>query len=185
MTRHDQGPTVRHDHHHTLADQRPGGAPLALTAGPDAWVAFVEVHAPRERVDAAVSAIETMIESFAHKHPIGGAAVLQGHDAPRVVAFIRIGGHDVYRRLTAAWDEFKLDLEGRKASEHLTMSLWRIVRADEDFVLDPAANESYVIGANAIGNPSVSFENDDRTKTTTLGLDTQQSEGHLHIVKTL
>jgi hypothetical protein len=185
MTRHDQGPTARHDHHHTLADQRPGGAPLALTAGPDAWIAFVELHAARERVEAAVSAIETMIESFARKHPVGGAVVLQRHDAPRVVVLIRIGGHEVYRHLAAAWDAFKLDLEGRKAAERLTLALWRVVRADEKFVLDPAAGENFVLGPNVAGTPSVTFENDDRTQNVTLALDTQHSAQRLHIVKTL
>lgn len=185
MTRFDRGPLPEHERHHTPADHRPGGAPLQLTPGPDAWVALVALHPPRERLDAAASAIETMIETFSREHSIGGAAVLRHHDGHHVVALVRIGGHEAYRQLTAASDDFKLHLEGRGAAEHHRMGLWRIVRAVGAFVLDPAASEAYVLGPAVTGTPSVTLESDDQTQTTTLALDRQNSAERMRIVKTI
>jgi hypothetical protein len=184
MTRFHQGQATTHARPHTTVDHRPDGAPLSFVAGPDEWVAVASLHVPSERVDAAVGAIETLIEEFKQKHPVNGAAVLQRHDDRRVVAFVQIDGHETYAHLLSAWDQHHLHLERREFVEQRDIALWNVVRTTDDFVLDPAAQETFLLGPNVTGVPSVTLVSDDQTKTITIAPDTQRDAERLRVVKT-
>jgi hypothetical protein len=184
MTRFHQGQATTHARPHTNVDHRPDGDPLALIAGPDEWVAVASLHVPRERVDAAVASIETLIEEFNQQHPINGAAVLQRHDDLRVVAIVRIDGHDTYAHLVSAWDQHHLHLERREIASQRDMELWNVTRTSGDFAFDPSSQETFALGPNVTGTPSVTFENADQTKTMTLAADAQRDAERLRVVKT-
>jgi hypothetical protein len=185
MTRFHQGQATTHARPHTTVDHRPGGAPFVLVSGPDQWVAVASLHVPRERVDAALASIETLIEEFEQQHPINGAAVLQRHDDLRVVAIVRIDGHATYAHLVSAWDQHHLHLERREIFSQRDMGLWNVERTTGDVVLDPATPETFLLGPDVTGTPSVTLVSADQTKTITLAADTQRDAERLRVVKTL
>jgi hypothetical protein len=127
---------------HTDVDHRPGG-PL-IQFPPGGWYAIEIVHVKKDRVDAALSAYETLIEkartSAAKAH---AAAIFRSVNDRRVIALIQLGGHDAFRHLSAAWDDHHLTAEHRAVAESSSLALYQLSASAGETILDPGSTDAY------------------------------------------
>ena len=136
---------------HTPADHRPGGVPI--TFAPGAWCAIDVVHMRADRVDAGISAYETLIEK-ARKAPLGVrvAAVLRSVNDRRVIALVDLEGHEAFRHLESSWDDHHLVAQRHDVAESSTLALYRLVASGGDAAIDPASKDAYVFEQLARGS---------------------------------
>jgi len=86
---------------HTLTDHTSGG-PI-VTFAPVSWWAIDVVQVTEERAPAAIASYETLIEKArAAAGKAHEAAVLCSHNHRRVVALLRLDGHEAYGHLASA-----------------------------------------------------------------------------------
>jgi hypothetical protein len=127
---------------HTPTDHRPGGVPV--TFAPGTWCAIDIAHVKADRVDAGISAYETMIEkartSAIKAH---GAAILRSVNNRRVIALLGVNGHDAFRHLKTAWDDRHLSAERHAVAESSTLALYQVAASDGHATIDPASHDSY------------------------------------------
>jgi hypothetical protein len=127
---------------HTPTDHRPGGAPLAFAPG--AWCAIDVAHVRADRVDAGISAYETVIEqartSTVRAH---GAAILRSVNDRRVIALVAIDGHGAFRHLQSAWDDHHLSAQRHAVAESSSLTLYQLIAGAGDATIDPASKDSY------------------------------------------
>ena len=127
---------------HTPTDHRPGGAPV--TFAPGTWCAIDVVHVKADRVNAGVSAYETLIEkartSAVKAH---GAAILRSANNRRVIALIGINGHDAFRHLKTTWDDHHLSAERHAVAESSALALYQVAASGGQATIDPASHDSY------------------------------------------
>jgi hypothetical protein len=130
--------------HHTPVDHRPGGPAIAFPK--NAWCAIDIVHVKSERVDAGLSAYETLIEqarTSATKAKL--AAILRSADNRRVFALVELGGHDAFAHLRSAWDDHHLQAGHRTVAESSTLALYQVISVTGDCALDPQSKDAYAI----------------------------------------
>jgi len=135
---------------HTPVDHRPGGPAIAFPK--NAWCAIDIVHVKSERVDAGLSAYETLVEqarTSATKAKL--AAILRSADNRRVYALVEVGGHDAFAHLRSAWDDHHLQAEHRTVAESSTLALYQVVSTTGDFALDPQSKDAYAVEQVASG----------------------------------
>lgn len=127
---------------HTPVDHRPGG--VAITFAPGAWCAIDIVHTKAERVDAGISAYETLIEA-ARKKPLGVrvAAVLRSVNDRRVIALVDLEGHEAFRHLQSSWDDHHLVAKRHDVAESSTFALYRLAASRGDASIDPLSKDTY------------------------------------------
>jgi hypothetical protein len=127
---------------HTPTDHRPGGVPI--TFAPGTWCAIDVAHVKADRVNAGISAYETLIEkartSAVKAH---GAAILRSVNNRRVIALIGINGHDAFRHLKTAWDDHHLSAERHAVAESSTLALYQVAASGGQATIDPASKDSY------------------------------------------
>jgi hypothetical protein len=127
---------------HTPTDHRPGGVPV--TFAPGTWCAIDVAHVKADRVNAGISAYETLIEkartSTVKAH---GAAILRSVNNRRVIALIGINGHDAFRHLKTAWDEHHLSPERHAVAESSALALYQVAASGGQATIDPASADSY------------------------------------------
>jgi hypothetical protein len=127
---------------HTPTDHRPGGAPV--TFAPGTWCAIDIAHVKADRVDAGISAYETLIEkartSAVKAH---GAAILRSVNNRRVIALLGVNGHDAFRHLKTAWDDHHLSAERHAVAESSTLALYQVAASGGHATIDPASHDSY------------------------------------------
>jgi hypothetical protein len=140
---------------HTPADHRQGG--VAVTFAPGAWCAIDVVHTKAERVDAGISAYETLIEQ-ARKQPLGVrvAAVLRSVNDRRVIALVDLEGHEAFRHLTSSWDDHHLVQQKRDVAESSTLALYRLAASSGDASIDPLSKDTYAFEEIARGSQPAS-----------------------------
>jgi hypothetical protein len=128
--------------HHTLVDHRPGGA--AVSFAPGAWCALEIANVEASRVDAGISAYETLIE-MARTSSTGGrpAALLRSDNRRRVIAFVEAGGHQAFGHIVAAWGDRRLQNEHRAVAESTSLALYRVVARVGQADIDPASEDAY------------------------------------------
>jgi hypothetical protein len=129
---------------HTPVDHRPGGPAIAFPK--NAWCAIDIVHVKSERVDAGLSAYETLVEqarTSATKAKL--AAILRSADNRRVFALVEVGGHDAFAHLRSAWDDHHLQAEHRTVAESSTLALYQVISVTGDCALDPQSKDAYAI----------------------------------------
>jgi hypothetical protein len=122
---------------HTPTDHRPGGVPI--TFEPHAWCAIDVAHLKAERVDAGISAYETLIEK-AHARV---AVVLRSVNKRRVISLLEIEGHEAFRHLQSTWDDHHLVAQRHDVAESSTLALYRLAASSGDASIDPATKDSY------------------------------------------
>jgi len=127
---------------HTLVDHRPGGA--AVSFAPGAWCALEIAHVEAARVDAGISAYETLIE-MARTSSTGGrpAALLRSGDRRRVIAVVETGSHQAFGHIETAWGDRRLQAEHRAVAESSSLALYRVVARVGEADIDPAASDAY------------------------------------------
>jgi hypothetical protein len=127
---------------HTPTDHRPGGVPV--TFAPGTWCAIDVVHVKADRVDAGISAYETLIEkartSTVKAH---GAAILRSVNNRRVIALVGINGHDAFRHLKTAWDDHHLSAERHTVAESSALALYQVAASGGHAAIDPTSHDSY------------------------------------------
>jgi hypothetical protein len=129
---------------HTAVDHRPGGP--AIQFPKNAWCAIDVVHVKRDRVDAGISAYETLIEQASKSAAKARtAAILRSTDDRRVFALVEIGGHDAFKHLQSAWDDHHLLAEHRTVAESSGLALYQVITATGDCTLDPQSKDAYAI----------------------------------------
>jgi hypothetical protein len=127
---------------HTAVDHRPSGDAIAFSR--DQWCAIDVLHVPEARVDAAVSAYETLIEEAQRSAASAGPAVIfRSADRTRVVVIVQLGGHAAFRHLRSAWDAHRLYNEHRAKAHASELGLYRVFEALEDTRIDPASTDHY------------------------------------------
>jgi hypothetical protein len=136
---------------HTLVDHRSGGVPI--TFAPGAWCAIDVVHTKAERIDASLSAYETLIEK-ARTQPLGVrvAAVLRSVNDRRVIALVDLEGHEAFRHLKSAWDDHHLAHEKRDVAESTALGLYRLAATSGDTSIDPLSKDTYAVEQIARGS---------------------------------
>ncbi|HZS62792.1 MAG TPA: hypothetical protein VFA43_26260 [Gemmatimonadaceae bacterium] len=136
---------------HTPTDHRQGGVPV--TFAPNAWCAIDVVHTKAERVDAGISAYETLIEK-ARKEPLGVrvAAVLKSVNDRRVIALVDLEGHEAFRHLRSSWDDHHLVQQKRDVAESSALGLYRLVTSRGDASIDPLSKDTYAFEQIARGS---------------------------------
>jgi len=127
---------------HTPTDHRPGGVPI--TFAPGTWCAIDVAHVKADRVNAGISAYETLIEkartSTVKAH---GAAIPRSVNNRRVIALIGINGHDAFRHLKTAWDDHHLSAERRAVAESSALALYQVAASGGQATIDSASKDSY------------------------------------------
>ncbi len=127
---------------HTPVDHRPGGLPVTFAAG--AWCAIEVAHVEADRVGAAISTYETLIEkartSSAKAH---AAAVLRSVNNRRVIALIGLDGHEGFRHIKSAWDDHHLFAERHDVAESGSLALYRLAASAGDVYIDPTCKDAY------------------------------------------
>ncbi len=115
-----------------------------MTFARGAWCAIDIAHVRADRIDAAVSTYETLIERAraAATHP-HAAAVLRATSERRVVVVAGLEGHDGFRRLASAWDDHHLYAEHHAVSESVVLALYSVTASAGDAALDPASHDAY------------------------------------------
>lgn len=127
---------------HTPADHRPGG-PI-LTFAPGTWWAIAVAHVSAERAPAGIAAYETLIEKARTSHvKAHEAGVLRSHNHRRVLALLRLDGHEAFRHLEAAWDDHHLFAERHAVSESRTLTLYRLATASGNATIEPVSTDAY------------------------------------------
>ena len=136
---------------HTPADHRPGGVPITFALG--AWCAIDVVNTKAERVDAGISAYETLIEK-ARKAPLGVrvAAVLRSVNDRRVIALVDLEGHEAFRHLQSSWDDHHLAAQRHDVAESSTLALYRLAASSGDASIDPQSKDAYAFEQVARGS---------------------------------
>lgn len=136
---------------HTPTDHRTGGVPI--TFPPGAWCAIDIVHTKAERVEAGISAYETLIEK-AQKAPLGMrvAAVLRSVNDRRVIALMDLEGHEAFRHLESSWDDHQLVAGRHDVAESSTLALYRLVATSGDASIDPLSKDTYAFEQMARGS---------------------------------
>jgi hypothetical protein len=128
--------------HHTLVDHRRGGPPIAFAA--QSWCAIEIARITPERIDAALSAYETLIEQArASSLKTGSAAVLRTVDRRRVVTLLEVDGHDGFRRLASAWNDHHVSAGHRSVAESSALALYQVTASTGDDALDPGSRDAY------------------------------------------
>lgn len=135
---------------HTPADHRAGGVPV--TFAPGSWCAIDVVHTKADRVDAGISAYETLIEK-ARNEPLGVrvAVVLRSVNDRRVIALVGLAGHEAFHHLQGSWDDHHLVQQRRDVAESSTLALYRLVSSLGDASIDPQSKDTYAIEQLARG----------------------------------
>lgn len=128
---------------HTLVDHRPGGSPILFSVG--SWLAIGTARVKAERLDACVSAYETLVEaaraSNVHADP---AAIFAAANGRRAVTFVGVRGHDGFRHLTAAWDDHHRNAEHRVIAESVSFALYEVAASVAAADIDPTSHDTYV-----------------------------------------
>lgn len=135
--------------HHTLVDHRRGGPPVAFAPG--AWCAIEVAHVAPERIEAGLSAYETLVEKARSSFGAGAAAVVRSVDRRRVVSLLQLDGHDGFRRLEAAWGERRLEAEHLSVAESSTRGLYRLAASTGVDAIDPESRDAYAFERVAAG----------------------------------
>jgi hypothetical protein len=127
---------------HAPADHRPGGPPV--TFAPATWSAIAVAHLRADRVNAGLSAYETLIEKArTSAAKVGTAVVLRSTNNRRVIAIAAIGGHDPFRHLQSAWDDHHLNSERHAVAESRVLAIYRVAASAGDIAFDPASSHAY------------------------------------------
>jgi hypothetical protein len=128
---------------HTIADHRPGGVPIHFE--PNAWCAIDIAHVKAERVDAGISAYETLIEKARDTSETRArvAVVLRSTNNRRVISLLEIEGHDAFRHLQSAWDDHHLAYQRHDVAESSTLALYRLAATAGDASIDPETKDTY------------------------------------------
>jgi hypothetical protein len=127
---------------HTPVDHRPGGQAIEFSVG--AWCAVVVAHVKAERVEAALSSYETLIEKARSSSAKAQAtAVFRSPNKRRVIALITIDGHDSFRHIQSAWDDHHLSAEHRDVAESSSLVLYRCCASTGEAVIDPSSTDAY------------------------------------------
>ena len=128
--------------HHTAVDHRPGGPPVQFPV--HRWCAIDVVHVKSDRIQAGLSAYETLIEQARTSAvKAGAAAILRSADDRRVFALVEVAGHDAFAHLQSAWDDHHLQAEHRTVAESSALALYQVVSATGDCALDPRSKDAY------------------------------------------
>lgn len=99
---------------------------------------------PAGRAGAAVSSYETLIEKARASTPKAHeAAVLRSRNDRRVIALLRLDGHEAFRHLTSAWDDHHLLAERHAVAESMSLALYRLATATGEAVIDPTSSDAY------------------------------------------
>jgi hypothetical protein len=127
---------------HTPTDHRPGGVPV--TFAPGAWCAIDVAHVKVDRVNAGISAYETLIEKARTSAIKGhGAAILRSVNNRRVIALLGVNGHEAFRHLKTAWDDHHLSAERHAVAESSTLALYQVAASGGHATIDPASHDAY------------------------------------------
>jgi hypothetical protein len=127
---------------HTPVDHRGGGPPITLAV--DGWWAVEIAHVAPDRIGAAISTYETLIEKArTSSAKARAAAVLRSENNRRVIALIELEGHDGFRHLTAAWDDHHLNAERHVIAESGSLALYRLAASAGDALIDPGSKDVY------------------------------------------
>jgi hypothetical protein len=127
---------------HTPVDHHPGGPPIEFTVG--AWCAIVIAHVKAERIEAALSSYETLIEKARSSSAKARAsAIFRSPNKRRVIALITIDGHESFRHIQSAWDDHHLNAEHRDVAESSSLALYRCSASTGEAVIDPASTDAY------------------------------------------
>jgi len=128
---------------HTLVDHRPGGDDVSFVV--DSWYAIEIAHVKRTRIDAAISAYESMIEkSRATEADAGIAAVFSAVSDREILALCEVRGHDAYRRMASAWDDHHRFAAGHAVAESRTLGLYRVAQTLGDVSVVADASDAYI-----------------------------------------
>lgn len=127
-----------------MVDHRVGGPPITFALGD--WCAIDVANTKAERIDAALSAYETLIEK-AHSSPTKArsSAIFRSINDRRVVSLIGIVGHDAFAHMKAAWDDHHLFEEHRTIAESHSLALYQLAARVGITTIDPASTDSYAI----------------------------------------
>jgi hypothetical protein len=136
--------------HHQAVNHVAGGVPVAYAPG--AWCAIAIGHVNAERSQAAVSSYETLVEK-AQRPPVNarGAAVFRSADGRRVVAIIRVDGHEQFRHLQTLWSEHHRVPDHPPADRRPTLELYQLIASAGKFVIDTTASGAHAIERIADG----------------------------------
>lgn len=130
--------------HHTAVDHRPGGPPVQFAK--NGWCAIDIVHVKSDRVDAGVSAYETLIEQArTSAAKAGSAAIFRAGDNRSVLALVEVGGHNAFKHLQSAWDDHHLLAEHRAVAESSKLALYQVTAVTGDAALDPQSKDAYAV----------------------------------------
>lgn len=128
---------------HTLVDHRPGGVPVIFPAA--GWLAIGTARVKAERIDACVSAYETLAEQARTSNVHAGpTAVFAAANSRRVVTMVGVRGHDGFRHLTAAWDDHHRHAEHRVIAESVFFALYEVVASIAAADIDPSSHDIYM-----------------------------------------
>jgi hypothetical protein len=126
---------------HQPTDHRPGGVPIEFAPG--AWCAIDVAHVEANRVNAVISAYETLIEKArTTSTQARQSAVLRAANDRRVITIIDLAGHRAFHHLQVAWDEHHLAYGRHNVAASSTLALYRLL-ASADGALDPASHDVY------------------------------------------
>jgi hypothetical protein len=127
---------------HRDVDHRPGGPLIQLLPG--AWCAIEVAHVAKDRVGAALSAYETLIEKARTSAvKARAAAIFRSVNDRRVIALIDLGGHDAFLHLKSAWDDHHLTAEHRAVAESSSLALYQLAVSAGGTILDPETKDAY------------------------------------------
>jgi len=127
---------------HTFVDHRDGGPSVTFPSG--AWCAVDVAHVASDRIDAGLSAYETLIEKArTSSAKAGRAVVLRSEDNRSVLALVEIGGHEAYAHLRSAWEESRLYTEHRAVATSSDLRLYRVSTCSGETGIDPASTDAY------------------------------------------
>jgi hypothetical protein len=127
---------------HTPTDHRPGGVPV--TFAPGAWCAIDVAHVKADRVNAGISAYETLIEKARTSAIKGhGAVIFRSVNNRRVIALLGVNGHEAFRHLKTAWDDHHLSAERHAVAESSTLALYQVAASGGHATIDPASHDAY------------------------------------------
>jgi hypothetical protein len=127
---------------HTLVDHHTGGTIVSFAPG--SWWAISIADVAAARALAGVATYETLIEkarvSAAKAHE---AVVFRSHNHRRVIALLRLDGHEAFRHLTAAWDDHHLFAERHAVAQSHSLNLYRLATTTGEAAIDPASTDAY------------------------------------------
>jgi hypothetical protein len=127
---------------HTATDHRTGGPVVSFA--PASWWAIAVAHVAVERAPAGVASYETLVEQ-ARTSAVKAreAAILESHNHRRVIALLRLDGHEAFRHLTAAWDDRHLLAQRHAVDESHSLALYRLAAAAGEAAFDPLSTDVY------------------------------------------